>query len=292
MILDRCYNITFGCLLIKPQTKGPQNGSKTRIYFDRIISSNRNYCIAVKYFNAISKKSKQIAQAVVCSAHTKQLTLAWQLYSNDYDGKICNGSISNNNYGASYWVQRIAQNGDPGYVAGMSILEREKLSIRNGTLFPYAQNESLYHCPSDPTFKKFRGATTINSRRSPYRTFAITGSMNGGTHFSIEPLKKVAQITSTSSTYVFVEEADEGKNGHNFGSWIMNPDPTDNTWHDPISVWHNMSSVFGFADGHAETHKWRNESTKDLSDGTIGTNDVVNPTDDLRWMQKGYISRR
>lgn len=234
------------------------------------------------------KKAKQIAQAVICTSNTKQLTLAWQLYADDNHGKLCDGENSPNGYGPDLWVQRMAQSGDPGYSSGMTAVEREIVGIQNGALYPYSKNEKIYHCPADPIFKKYRTMMTLpNSNMSPYRTFAIIGSMNGGDGFEIT---KITQMRSTSDKYVFVEEADEGKGGHNWGSWRLNPDPSSNTWWDPISVWHNKASVFGFADGHAGIRKWRNKSTEDLANKLLGPGEsFTGGYEDLRWAQRGYL---
>ena len=247
------------------------------------------------------KKAKQLAQAVVCSAHTRQLSLAWRVYAEDNDNKICFGNVILGGTETSQWVQRIAQYGDPGYVGGLTALEREAIGIEQGSLFPYTKSKKVYHCPADPAYKKFKGMITIPSetKRSPFRCFTIAGGMNAGPlpdstvgYKGEKIIKKIGQIINSSERYVFIEEAEEGKGGHNWGSWILDSDLAVDSWHDPISVWHGDSSVMGFADGHAETHKWRNDSTKDLANGIIGPGDIVNPDDDLEWMQRRYVSKK
>ena len=72
------------------------------------------------------------------------------------------------------------------------------------------------------------------------------------------------------------------------GSWILNP--TGNNWADPLSIWHNTRSTLGWADGHAEVHRWLDARTIDMSDkGLFGANQPDNP--DLAFMQKGYQLR-
>jgi prepilin-type N-terminal cleavage/methylation domain-containing protein/prepilin-type processing-associated H-X9-DG protein len=247
-------------------------------------------------------KVKQVAQAVMCSSNTKQLTLAWMIYANANNDRMCYGNVLYDDTPPEQWVQRIAQSGDDGYVSSLEALDRELIGIRNGSLFPYSQDVKVYHCPSDPAYKEFRGMSILpgdERKRSPYRTFTIAGGMNGGTRPDNRTpylpgnkiLKKTLEIPTPANRYIFLEEAEKGKNVHNWGSWILNPDPTNDTWWDPISIWHGEKSVMGFADGHAETHKWQNKSTVELAEGIIGPGDVVDPSDDLRWMQQGYIPR-
>ena len=246
------------------------------------------------------RKAKQIAQSVVCASNTRQLTLAWRVYAEDNSDKICYSNVLLNGTYPEQWVQRIAQSGDPGYVSGLEALEREAIGIRNGSLFPYTKNIKVYHCPADPTYKKFRGLMTLPSetKRSPYRGFTMADGMNGGAnptsitgYFGVKLIKRIGQIINASEKYVFLEEGEEGKGDHNWGSWILDPNPAVNNWHDPVSAWHGGSTVMGFADGHAEVHKWLNDSTIDLANGDIGPGTIVNPNDDLKWMQKGYIQK-
>ena len=246
------------------------------------------------------KIAKKLAQAVVCSAHTKQLSLAWRVYAEDNSDKICYGNVLLGSTPAEQWVQRMAQPGDPGYVSGTEALEREIIGIQQGALFTYTESEKVYHCPADPAYKKFRGMSTLPSetKRSPFRGFTIAGGMNAGPspgstvgYKGEKIIKKIGQIVNAGEKYVFLEEAEEGKGGHNWGSWILDSNLAVDSWHDPISVWHGDSSVMGFADGHAETHKWRNDSTKDLANGIIGPGQIVDPDDDLEWMQRRYIPK-
>jgi prepilin-type processing-associated H-X9-DG protein len=44
------------------------------------------------------------------------------------------------------------------------------------------------------------------------------------------------------------------------GSWVINPN-NPNCWVDPLAGWHNDRNTLGFADGHAEKHRWRSENT-------------------------------
>ncbi|HWY31107.1 MAG TPA: hypothetical protein VNX46_10150, partial [Candidatus Acidoferrum sp.] len=66
------------------------------------------------------------------------------------------------------------------------------------------------------------------------------------------------QMSVSSATIVFTEDADS--RGYNEGTWVViwtagNPRFT---WEDPIAIYHGNVGTFGFADGHAEPHKWQN----------------------------------
>lgn len=69
---------------------------------------------------------------------------------------------------------------------------------------------------------------------------------------------------------MFVEDAASGGKGYNQGTWSVQWNlliPTivagvgivhksSFAWVDPIPMYHGNVSTFGFADGHAESHKW------------------------------------
>ena len=79
-------------------------------------------------------------------------------------------------------------------------------------------------------------------------------------------ITKFSQIINPSDKYVFVEEGTKYAGGHggaNLGPWALNPETKQ--WIDPVAVWHNDASTFSFADGHAESHRWLEVSTKKAS---------------------------
>jgi prepilin-type processing-associated H-X9-DG protein len=59
---------------------------------------------------------------------------------------------------------------------------------------------------------------------------------------------------------MFIEDTDSGTKGYNRGTWCVNWNVASGsfTWSDPVPMYHGNVSTFGFGDGHAESHKWRN----------------------------------
>ena len=69
-------------------------------------------------------------------------------------------------------------------------------------------------------------------------------------------------------------------------------------WWSPIAINHGDSSVFGFCDGHAEKHKWKDEDTFLHYAATEGGSPVYGaqpPRDpmgeDLGWLAQGWAYR-
>jgi prepilin-type processing-associated H-X9-DG protein len=139
------------------------------------------------------------------------------------------------------------------YAENQFTLEQRKEGIRRGELYPIVKNVAAYHCPSD------------RSKGGNYRSYSMPDSLNGkwGTNnwgkAQWMNMKKIDEISNPSNAYVFVEENDP--RGYNVSSWVLNATNPD-AWGDPVAVWHDARSSFGFADGHAETWKWSIETLK------------------------------
>ncbi len=104
-------------------------------------------------------------------------------------------------------------------------------------------------------------------------------------------ITKVSQIVHPQEKYIFVEESDT--RAYMNGGWGLGTKEQGwDGWWDGLAVWHNKSSTFGFGDGHADRHKWINETTleranRDLTGGgSYGQQPYSSgPREDLDWQQ-------
>ena len=185
------------------------------------------------------------------------------------------------------WVHRRVESGDPGFVAGMSGHETELAGIKRGALYPYLNSTKVYHCKSDASWQRNKNKLSLQATESPYRSYTIQDGLHGTGYFNQKPVHATTKLKRPGTIYIFLEE-DEGANAHNWGSWIMDKDG--NSFHDPISIWHNKSSTLGYADGHAERHLWREKITWQVSTGELSPGTPMKDSEDLRYMQKGYVA--
>ena len=120
-----------------------------------------------------------------------------------------------------------------------------------------------------------------------YRSYSVAGGANGeGWANSYKIAKKIAEIRNPGKKYIFLEEGE--RRGWNIGSWVMNLNRTDQ-WVDPFSIWHNNKSTLGFADSHAEKHKWVDKSTIEMSEtGENFKNLYPDEGEDYRYMMMGF----
>lgn len=228
--------------------------------------------------------AKEQATAIVCLSNLNGLSKGWVLYADEHDGTICGGTTANPRDPYYSWIDY------PDTGAADELKEKERC-IEEGVLFPYIEALDAYHCPGDKRYIKPCADTDAAFDSGGYRSYSIVGGMFGVAEsgdWQIIPIKKLNQLKIPGNNYVFLEEAD-GR-GFNWGSWVLHPNPDNQGWVDPFAIWHNERSTLGFADGHAEKHRWVDQSTIDMSENQTFYQPVY-PNDsgeDLDYMVRAY----
>jgi prepilin-type N-terminal cleavage/methylation domain-containing protein/prepilin-type processing-associated H-X9-DG protein len=192
--------------------------------------------LAAMLLPALSK-AKTKALSLACLNNTKQLTLAWVLYSGDNRESLVPNYIIDQ---SQAWIL-----GDVNSAPD----DTNVFNIRNGKLFPYNTSLAIYVCPSDD-YK--RGGTRINRVRS----FSMSGEMNGDVP-EVNPRypvrKKTGDIIDPApvGALVFLDESsttlDDGFFAFQVDARIWQNSPSDR---------HNRGANFSFADGHSEIYRW------------------------------------
>ncbi|MBN1125159.1 MAG: hypothetical protein JXA82_09130 [Sedimentisphaerales bacterium] len=257
------------------------------------------------------------AKAAACMSHLGILQRAWLRYQDDYDGRLVGGSnYYSGSRGTPYrWVERplyeVGNNPEYNPVPGNNEITQEyRLNgIKSGRLYPYAEDASLYHCPSDRTWVE------QEHPYQPYRSYAISGTMNAedfiyrnGLYGPITIYRTVTfpdgpkrilcaermdQIINPSQKFVFAEEeivltSVHGAQPFNAGSFILMGSNSYWDWWDVPAAWHRNGSVLSFVDGHVELPRWRDERTLGLIKGTNSTR-IQPDNPDLMWLILGYL---
>jgi prepilin-type N-terminal cleavage/methylation domain-containing protein len=192
--------------------------------------------------------AREQGRSIVCRSNVKTLTLAWLMYKDENDAKLCNAETPGGSYDEKTmapWVVMPPNTGD-------SSLEEKKEYIKRGVLWPYVKQVNAYRCPSDRRQKS-------PFHKYAFRTFSIAGGLNGvGVNggWEILPCLRYSEIKSPATKYVFTTECDP--RGYNMNSWVIRP--KSRRWVDPFATWHRRnSSTLGWADGHVDTHRWLGE---------------------------------
>ena len=222
--------------------------------------------------------AKEQAQGIACMANMKGISNSWYMYNDDNDGNIIGANQTLDPYRDFLWwdppetcyawvCTPQTDSGDDRKNACTA--EEEIIGIQRGLLYPYTEAEDVYHCPGD---RRYKDPPTLdeNNDNIPdlggdggYRSYSIVGGANGeDTVWGYIRLTKMTQLKNPSDKYILVEEAEP--RGWNQHSWVIYPDLDDSRWVDPIAIWHNKKSTLGYADGHAEMHRWVDPDTLNL----------------------------
>jgi prepilin-type N-terminal cleavage/methylation domain-containing protein/prepilin-type processing-associated H-X9-DG protein len=220
-------------------------------------------------------KAKSKAQGIGCLNNTKQLTLAWHMYSTDnYDAVANNYGVQEtidaiNNGSFNNWVNNVMTWGAGGGVADISVTN--VAWVRSGVLGKYmAGAVNAYKCPADNYVspqQSSRGYTMRNRSLSMNSIFGrFSTSKDPGTDPTLRGVNwgfqqfmqylKQTSVRRPAKTWLVLDEHPDTIND---GYFINNPDV--NYWQDIVASYHNRACGFSFADGHSEIKKWFEDSS-------------------------------
>ncbi len=202
----------------------------------------------------------------------RQLTLGWQMYAGDNDGKLArNGAQSYTPAGPTdpkiqaggVWYQWC-----PGSMAAFTPYATN--FIQAGAIYPYVNALTVYKCPADHKVFSF-GSLRITSARS-YSMNCYLAPIAGGEWFyagtmGTRNFYKDAELNNPgpAMTYVFIGE---NENSINDGFFVSDPtgEIIGRIFRQRIMV---VRRGFRFADGHTEMKRWTDVGILN-SNGTRG----------------------
>jgi prepilin-type N-terminal cleavage/methylation domain-containing protein/prepilin-type processing-associated H-X9-DG protein len=225
--------------------------------------------LAAMILPALSK-AKQKTQGIGCLNNTKQLTLAWVMYSGDYNDKVAN------NYGVQQttdaidngvfdnWVNNVMTWGASQNTDDRSVTNNAW--VASGVLGRYtAAAIGAYKCPADNFLSQAQIRAGFKQRNRSLSMNSIFGIFStgksgadptpGGQNWGFPQYKqylKQGQIPRPAKTWLFLDEHPDTIND---GYFINNP--ALDHWQDIPASYHNGACGFSFADGHSEIKKWR-----------------------------------
>ena len=229
--------------------------------------------------------AKAQAHRITCINNEHQLITVWNLYASDNADQIAlNGDADH----GPTWVSGSFSE-TPRDSTNSTILTNPRLSL----FAPYLATAAIYKCPSDT--RPGTSATAAHPRVRSYSMNCFVGW--SGPAFKSEPesnrfqvVQKTTQIQDPgpSTLLVFTDVNGDSICRPGFGIY---PD-TYRFLHIP-AAYHRRSAVVSFADGHTETHRWRDERTiqpklQDYHQHTDSSPGNV----DIRWIQQHATTRR
>lgn len=206
-------------------------------------------------------RAKDEAKKTQCLSNTKQLGLAWVMYTGDSNDQIVNNHGDGNQDAGQYaWVTHGNQLGlgswngsarDEASVQAMS----NAWAMQYGSLYAYNRSIPIYHCPSDLSLDASHPAILRD------RSYSISCGMNwANDNADVAPTNgsfyKLAAVQSPgpSKASVFVDVSANSIDNNEFpcynagsGTYEYYKLPTNR---------HLNGGIFSFADGHSEYWKW------------------------------------
>jgi prepilin-type processing-associated H-X9-DG protein len=202
--------------------------------------------------------TKPNSQAFQCLENLRQLTLGWQMYAEDNNGKLPpNGQQSTQSLQPTdsrylpggAWAQWC-----PGMVSAYYPYATEL--IKAGLIYPYVNNTNIYRCPSD--LRAFRNFGIIYPQARSYSMNCciapLSPSVNWNSPSLVRVFYKDTDFTQPgpSATFVLIDENEQSIN-----DTLLCVGPTDlNHWQDAPATRHAGAGSISFADGHSEMKRW------------------------------------
>lgn len=228
-------------------------------------------------------KAKLKAQRITCMNNQRQLTLAWVLYADDFNGSLPPNASTDAPANTPSWVT--------GLLTWDSIFapntdNTNTLNLTQSLLGPYCNRSiGIYKCPGD---------IVAGARGPRVRSISMNGMMAGIGSSATDPVvnpgyqlfTKQVQINnpSPSLAWVFI---DEHADSINDGYFRVDMSQT-STWADLPASYHGESGVLSFADGHAEVKTWIDSSIRDrpvTKTAYVPFSATASPNTDMLWLQ-------
>jgi prepilin-type N-terminal cleavage/methylation domain-containing protein/prepilin-type processing-associated H-X9-DG protein len=262
-------------------------------------------------------KAKTKAQQITCVSNAKQLSLAFQLYSGDFNDLYAPNPDDGTTQPGYVWCCGSAGIGGP------DEFDPDLMKDPNRTLVaPYiANNVGIFHCPADTRNGTYDGASyyptsplkglKVSAARSVSMNQAVgtvdpvysanrsghggipnrptngpwlTGSLgaNNATTGPYATFGKTSSFRAGASPAKIFMQADESIYSINDAGLATDANPAAMKFIDYPSTAHNGGCGFSFCDGHAEIHKWKGNAIK-LNAVNPGQNPATSAADKVDW---------
>ncbi len=236
--------------------------------------------------------AKASARKATCISNTKQLALAWTMYSGDHDDRLVpNGHGLPPELGdTKLWVVGVDHKFIPGHQEAFTNIDY--LSNPEFAAFaPYLKTPAIYRCPAD------RSTIELGGKQYPkLRSYSLNGYMGWEKPYAAEISGDFVNFVRSSEVaaakpadlLLFVDVAPPSIC---HSAFVINSGA--NFYHFP-SIEHRQSGIVSFADGHVEAHRWKDEYTLKMAREPFIAhfNYLSAPNPDLEWLQERASVRR
>jgi prepilin-type N-terminal cleavage/methylation domain-containing protein/prepilin-type processing-associated H-X9-DG protein len=230
-------------------------------------------------------RAKLKAQGIACMNNSKQLGLAWVMYTHDSDDKVAPNlaNMSGTSGVGKTWVSGILNMANSTDNTNTSLLDQSLLA-------PYCKGYGVWRCPGDKSTSTHGGVSYPRVRSVSMNCWLDTGRLAQSPGYKV--IKKVGDMTDPgpSMTWIIMDEREDSIDDGYFAVDMTGypNQPRTIIWANYPASYHGNSAGIAFADGHSEIHKWRNPATMPpLVQGKRLPLDQPSPNnEDLIWLQQ------
>lgn len=218
-------------------------------------------------------KAKAKAHQINCMNNHRQLGITWTLYQDDNSGKLPH-NLRRNIASNPSWVDSTVHGDTPGMSDPNYLLDPKRAAFAK-----YIRDIKIYKCPAERTVFKRAGGRVLPKIRSYSMNDYITppgdGSWGVKYHF-----RAASDILQPSGTFVFIDV----EPGSMCYTPFRIPDSDSQPWFTAPGAMHNRGTALTFADGHAESKKWKKPSYR----APQNTSPHPSPShrDDVTWVRR------
>jgi prepilin-type N-terminal cleavage/methylation domain-containing protein/prepilin-type processing-associated H-X9-DG protein len=205
-------------------------------------------------------RAKLKAQGIYCMNNTKQITLAWIIYSDDSNGRLVynrDGGDVGKSAGNEAWVGGWLDFSSSPDNTNVNLLINHDMYPCGAFLGPYVKNPAAYKCPADESTAPMLGALMPRVRSISMNCYVGDKSRTWTVPSRYPLCTTMVQIKSPVNMFVVLDEREDSIND---GWYATDPDVLFQLVDYPAS-YHGNAAGFSFADGHSEIHKWLDRRT-------------------------------
>jgi prepilin-type N-terminal cleavage/methylation domain-containing protein/prepilin-type processing-associated H-X9-DG protein len=222
------------------------------------------------------RRAKDQAACIACLNNEKQLGLACLIYADEFNDCLPY------NFGLGEIKQFEAQHVYVNWSTPIMDWETDSFHgtgsdntnvvlLTEGGIGPYtSRNPNIYRCPSDHAVSDQQAALGWSARVRSFSMNAMVGDAGqfsqSGTNINNPAYKqffKVTQVPKPSQIFDFIEEHPNTiDDGYFLNKLVRDQNTRDYMWTELPASWHHGAANVSFTDGHLETHRWLDPSTK------------------------------
>ncbi len=239
--------------------------------------------LAAMLLPALSR-AKAKAMGVSCMNNVKQLGLGWFMYAQDNDEKLVPNKVKTGAAGiGTTWTVGTLNMAN-------STDNTNTYFLQQSLLFPYCKSVGVWRCPGDKSVSYHGGIAYKRVRTVSMNCWLAEGRLSGSPGYRV--FKKTSDLTlpGPSKTWVLIDEREDSIDDAYFAVNMTGypNQPRSIVFVNYPASYHGSAAGLTFADGHAETRRWRDDRTMPpmVPGQAMGLNVSSPNNQDLLWLME------